>query len=76
MVATVRERTTAEELDRENVLATFRAYQPKTAQMVAEEFDVERSWAVELLDELAADRELTKARGSTETPFWLRPHPG
>ncbi|MFC6725082.1 hypothetical protein ACFQE1_12005 [Halobium palmae] len=74
MVATVRERTT-EKLDREDVLAAFAVYQPKTARMVAEEFDVDRRRAAKLLDELVADRDLTKARGSTETPVWLRPHP-
>jgi hypothetical protein len=75
MVATLRERTPVEELTGEDVLATFAVYQPKTAVMVAEEFDVERRRAVELLDDLAEHHDLTKARAGTETPVWLRPHP-
>ncbi|MFC4360113.1 hypothetical protein ACFO0N_19360 [Halobium salinum] len=67
--------TTGEKLTEEDVLSTFSVYQPKTALMVAEELDIERRRAVRLLDELAERHDLTKARASTETPVWLRPHP-
>lgn len=76
MPATIERRaTTGERLTEEDVLATFSTYQPKTALMVAEEFDIERARAVRLLDRLAEERDLTKARSGTETPVWLRPHP-
>jgi hypothetical protein len=75
MPATLEQRTATEKLTEEDVLATFSVYQPKTALMVAEELDIGRGRAVELLDELAARRDLTKARASTDTPVWLRPHP-
>jgi hypothetical protein len=75
MAATLDRRAANDELTQEDVLETFSVYQPKTAPMVAEELDVPRGRVVELLDELTAHRELTKARGGTETPVWLRPHP-
>jgi predicted ArsR family transcriptional regulator len=75
MVATLERHAASGELTREDVLETFSVYQPKTAVMVAEELGVTRRRAVELLDELAKRRLLTKARGSTKTPVWIRPHP-
>jgi predicted ArsR family transcriptional regulator len=59
----------------EAVLATFDTYQPKTAGMVAEEFEVAETTAARILDRLVRRGDLTKARGSTETPVWLRPDP-
>lgn len=59
----------------EAVLDTFAIYQPKTARMVAEEFDIDPERAAELLDELARRKELTKTYGGTDTPVWLRRHP-
>jgi hypothetical protein len=68
------ERTTGAPIP-EAVLATFDTYQPKTAGMVAEEFEVDEATAARVLDRLARRGRLTKARGGTETPVWLRPAP-
>lgn len=58
-----------------DVLDTFAVYQVKTAGMVADEFGIDPEAAVVLLDELVARGALTKMRGHTATPAWIRPHP-
>lgn len=58
------------------VLRTFATYQPKTAAMVAEEFDVDEGTAREILRRLVRRGDLTNARAGTGTPVWIRTHPG
>ena len=58
-----------------DVLGTFAVYQVKTAGMVADELGIDPEAAVILLDELVARGALTKMRGHTATPAWIRPHP-
>ena len=58
-----------------DVLDTFAVYQVKTAGMVADELGIDREAAVILLDELVARGTLTKMRGHTAMPAWIRPHP-
>ena len=58
-----------------DVFDAFGVYQVKTAGMVADELDIDPEAAVILLDELVARGALTKMRGHTATPAWIRPHP-
>lgn len=58
----------------DDVLECFNVYQAKTAPMVAQELNIDRQQAEELLEELAAVKELTKARAGTSRPVWIRPY--
>ena len=62
----------AAEVTPREVLTSFDVYQPKTARMVADEYDIGTDAATELLATLEEREKLTKARGGTETPVWLR----
>lgn len=58
-----------------DVLETFDAFQSKSARTVADSLGIDREEAERLLDRLVAAGELTKVRGGTEAPVWLRPFP-
>lgn len=57
-----------------DVLALFGVYQPKTLRMVAEEAGLDLETTAILLAELEERGDLTKARGGTRSPVWLRPY--
>ncbi len=56
----------------DDVLATFSVYQPKTIGIVAADCRIDRETAETLLTELERRKELTRARGSTDSPVWIR----